>query len=447
MTDKIWEILTTLTEESQQAIEAKCKELGLDPNRGVVSLDESFINLNLARDILIELIEKNKLRNIPSSIQKNLLSHLEFVQKYQTGLISGSDEIVNLSDAIEKLNAVIWQYQFHNLTDGILGYKTKLDQLKNLDLEAKKLKRELNSGLKVKESIDLALIEANQSKEKLQKTITIAGESANNAALELARATDISQKAAALLASIQQNETTSTQQLTATKASNAEITTIERKIKEFHGEIDRHREILSGTTDEAKNTVQSNSVATEQLVSRLKELENQIKKQIEKATGYSLFHSFQTRQEALKKSKRYWAVALAFMVLVSIGLSMYVIHSTNVVDAAFLLKLSISLPLIYAITFCTIQYSRERKLEEEYAFKSNISISLVPYQELVEKLVAKEQQEERQKYAAFMIDSITKVFTSPTDKVFDHGEKQQRLDGKTMKHLSSILELIKLVKP
>jgi hypothetical protein len=448
MMDKILEILTTITEESQNAALTKCRELNLDPNRGVVSLDESFINLNSARSLLMDAVEKRKLIQLPITVQKNFLSYLQAIQKHQLGLISGTDEVVNLAAAIEQLNTAIWQYGFHNLSDEVLGYQKKLNQLKELDLESKKLKRELNAGLKVKEGIDQVLLEANKNKEALQKQIIAAQESANKTASELVRTTEISQKASALLATIQQNEITSTQQLAAIKTSNAEISVLEKKIKEFYGEVDKYREILSTSADESKNTIQSNNTATEQLISRLKELENQIRKQIEKATGYSLFHSFQTRQEALKISKRYWVWALIFMVAVSISLSAYVMKSTTGIDVAFFMKLSMSLPLIYAIAFCTIQYSRERKLEEEYAFKSNISISLVPYQELVEKLVSKEHQDERQKYATFIIDSITNVFTSPTDKVFDHGEKQQGFDAKTIKHFNSILEpIIKLVKP
>ena len=57
MIDKIWEILTTFTEEAQNTAFAKCKELGFDTNRGVVPLDESFINLNAARLILMDVIE------------------------------------------------------------------------------------------------------------------------------------------------------------------------------------------------------------------------------------------------------------------------------------------------------------------------------------------------------------------------------------------------------
>ena len=107
----MWEILTTLTEESQQAALSKCKELGLDPNRGVVSLDESFINLNSARSILMDAIEKKKLIQLPITVQKTLISYLEAISKYQAGLTTGTT-VVNLVNAIEQLNAAIWQYGF-----------------------------------------------------------------------------------------------------------------------------------------------------------------------------------------------------------------------------------------------------------------------------------------------------------------------------------------------
>jgi hypothetical protein len=91
----------------------------------------------------------------------------------------------------------------------------------------------------------------------------------------------------------------------------------------------------------------------------------------------------------------------------------------QVYNAAFYLKLSISIPIVYAIAFCNVQYSRERRLEEEYAFKSSISISLDPYQRLVGELVDKSKPEELSKYTAFIIESVNKVFTSPTGQIFE----------------------------
>ena len=110
-----------------------------------------------------------------------------------------------------------------------------------------------------------------------------------------------------------------------------------------------------------------------------------------------------------------------------------------------------AIPLIYAITFCNLQYSRERRLEEEYAFKSNISISLVPYKDLVEKLVNKTNPAEIEKFATFIMESVNKVFTSPTSKIFDAEEKQPHLSNRALKQLKPLFEavtsLAKTIRP
>lgn len=79
MINRIWEILTTLTEEAQKSAINKCKELGFDLNRGLVSLDESFINLNSAGSILMDAIEKQKLIQLPITVQQLILNSLEAI--------------------------------------------------------------------------------------------------------------------------------------------------------------------------------------------------------------------------------------------------------------------------------------------------------------------------------------------------------------------------------
>lgn len=439
---KMWTVLTTLTEEAQTAALEKCAELKFDPDRGDVPLEESFINLNTARHALVDAIEKKKLIQLPLSIQKSFLSYLEQISNYQTALINGSDQVVNLVNAIEALNAAIWQMRLRDLSGEVLGYETKMNQLKNQELELNGLKGELEKGLQKKNELEQLLDVIQKATEALQGKAAASDENVNKIGEDLKQVQDLSQKASALLATIQQNESVSIQQVASTKTGNAEVLALAQKIKEFHGQIDQYREKITTTGEDAKNTIQKNKAETEELVSALSQLENQIRVQIQKATGYSLFHSFQTRQEELAKSKRYWAGALVTLVAASLALSIFVINTTTAFDVAFFIKLSLSLPIIYAITFCTVQYSRERKLEEEYAFKSNISISLIPYQELVDKLVDKAQPTERQKYAAFIIDSVTKVFTSPTDKIFESGEKQKGLSDKALQQVLSIIEPI-----
>lgn len=443
MIDRMWEILTTLTEESKKAALAKCVELSLDTNRGEISLDESYINLNAAVIILKDAIEQKKLIQLPITIQTVLVAILELIAKHQTNLIAGSDEVINLSSAIEKLNTTIWQYGLHNLSNEVLGYQAKLNQLKTLEIDATRINDELKDGLKLKKKLDQLHIEAEKQLGLISQSLIAANQVSTEIAQALISTTDSSQKVSALLATVQQNETSSTQRLAASVQNDAEISALEKKIKEFFTQINDYRTKIDETSDSAATIVSNNTTRTNTLITKLADLEDQIKKQIQKATGFSLFHSFQTRQESISKSKNFWVKVLAGLLVATAGLTYYLVNTITGIDTSFFLKLSLSIPLIFAISFCSVQYSRERRLEEEYAFKSNISISLVPYQELVEKLVSIDQPEERQRYATFIMDSITKVFTSPTEEIFKEKSQGKGLgDVKTVKQITELIEAV-----
>ena len=341
----------------------------------------------------------------------------------------------------------MWQYGLYNLSKEILGYHAKLNQLKKQDLESKNLIRQLEDGLVLKSELERLLEDVKKSNGVIQATVVASEESGKKISESLNKTIELEQKTAAVYTTTQQNESNSTILLATTKASNAEVTAAEKRIKDFLEQIDAYRAKITSTGDDATKTIENNKAETDKLITNLKNLEDQIKDQIQKATGYSLFHSFQTRQVDLVKSKKFWIYALTIMVAISLALTIYIMKSTTNVDVAFFMKLSMSLPLIFAITFCTVQYSRERKLEEEYAFKSNISISLIPYLELVDKLVDPKLQTEKDKYATFIIDSINKVFTSPADKIFEGENTKGILNDKNIKQIVKIIEpLIKIAK-
>jgi hypothetical protein len=191
--------------------------------------------------------------------------------------------------------------------------------------------------------------------------------------------------------------------------------------------------------------ISDNELKTQERFEELIKLEDVIREKIRLATNFQLFHAFQTRQIAIAKGKDFWRNALfgfvtfSFVLAVAFIVYLFVAHPTY--DAAFYLKLSISFPLVYAIHFCSTEYSKERKLEEEYAFKGNISISLEPYRELVEKMIDKGDRADAAKYSDFVIASIDKVFTSPTQQIFGNKEAKAAADevADTSKGLTKIL--------
>ncbi|MGD0038318.1 MAG: hypothetical protein ABSC53_13615, partial [Bacteroidota bacterium] len=252
-----------------------------------------------------------------------------------------------------------------------------------------------------------------------------------------------------LFATVQKNEKNSTDELSKIKTTSSELTALEERIKEFYAKVDEYRKLIDITGQKANETVEKNNSKTVELTLELENLEDKIKESILRATGHSLFHSFQTRQETLAATKGFWIKAIGVLILISVGFSIWLGLSAAAqgINAAFYVKLSLSIPMAFAIGFCAVQYSRERRLEEEYAIRSNISISLVPYKELVEKLVDKTKDAERERYASFIIESVNKVFASPTDKIWQTTEKDSGNMDRSVKRIVSLLKpLIKEVR-
>jgi hypothetical protein len=126
---------------------------------------------------------------------------------------------------------------------------------------------------------------------------------------------------------------------------------------------------------------------------------------------------------------------------VSAGVTVWIAREAQYYRAdslAFWVKLSLTLPLGYAIGFCTVQYNKERRLEEEYAFKASISVSLNPYRDLIHSILKEDGTDDQTKYSDFVVDSVRNVFTPPTDKVFD----SEHRSGVTEKALKSAAELL-----
>ena len=179
-------------------------------------------------------------------------------------------------------------------------------------------------------------------------------------------------------------------------------------------------EDLQATLEQrSSETIEANQGKTRNLVEDLAKLKEQIKEQIQQATGFRLFGAFQSRQNEIVRAKNIWAYAVGTLVCISAGVTIWIAHEAQSYSAnsfAFWVKLSLTIPLAFAITFCTVQYNRERRLEEEYAFKSSISVSLNPYRELVQSILTG-TPEEASKYSEFVIDTVRNVFRLPLTSV------------------------------
>jgi histone H3/H4/uncharacterized integral membrane protein len=439
------ESLNALTEEFFAASIRKAEELNYDQNRGDISLSETYYNLAEIRDQLSDAIEKEKLSQLPLSMQRRYLIGLQNITAKINGLIGGADEIVNIANDVESLYVDLYHARLDKFTDEYLGYASKLNQLKHLITEAKALKKEVQGGVEQKSVLETLVQKIQKSSIEIQNLANTAAANVQTVNSEMQKVSEASQQIATVTSTVTASEKMVKDLLAEVRASDTAVKTIQKESEQFSADIAGFRDTIQNVQKNARDTIDENAKNTLNLVEELRKVENQIKDQIQKATGFSLFHSFQTRQVAIGKNKNKWLIAIGSMIAAALLITLWIANNHKGYDVAFYLKISLSLPLIFGISFCTVQYSRERKLEEEYAFKSNISISLIPYKDLIEQLSITPEQKER--YTAFLIDSISRVFTSPTETVFggNNGSSNQE---DAIKNLSKAMDsLMKPIEP
>ena len=136
---EILSVCNTLSAEAIETAENKAKANQFNVDRGEISFSEIAINLQSARDVLTDAIRNRKLIQLPITVQKDLLANLQAVARALQGIMNNSDEVLNLDSAVETLNTSIWKYGLHNLSDQVLGYQAKLNQLKQEEVRAKSL--------------------------------------------------------------------------------------------------------------------------------------------------------------------------------------------------------------------------------------------------------------------------------------------------------------------
>jgi hypothetical protein len=567
----IWRAATTLSNDAQDAATRKARELGFDLNKGRIPLEETLLNLSHNRDILLDAADKKKLVQLPLKLQYNLLAQTQKISEALNSLVNGTDALLALEDSVDDLMSLVWQYNLHNLSEEVLGFQSKMNQLKAQETLIRRVHREAEEFETSNSRAHTLLAQIDGVSKTTAELAKSVQSSVDQVSATLAKVQEQEQKIAALTIQGQQHDSSAAQYVANTKTASADVEALATKTRLSQSEIDgvktelgelltKVRNLLSSTektlaessgdfqrrfeqgkadqeaqintlreklngsiqesitngqtktdaliaasqkqaadleasvrslasetsarlsqaeathesrlstqltefnqkaeasaaeiraahtarlaeiTEKSDKAVAASDAEFKRLASNLDELEGRIKESIERATGYTLFHSFQKRQVDLGKSKKFWGIALACAVGVSLiasGAFIYSLRYVQVYNAAFYLKLSISLPIIYAIAFCSVQYGRERRLEEEYAFKSNISISLDPYQKLVAQLVDRSKPDELAKYTAFVIDSVNRVFTSPTERVFDEQHAEKNSAEKIIKAVGDVVE-------
>lgn len=182
-----------------------------------------------------------------------------------------------------------------------------------------------------------------------------------------------------------------------------------------------------------------------------KEFIDQKQEEIIKLTGFaadaSLGYTFNRRSGQLEKSVKFWRWAVPAMTVITLGwvaavFTQYFSNFNFTPDwNLVLMNIVKTLPMFAVLGFVIAQYSRERSIQEEYAFKSAVAMTITAYADKLNDPANKEKM---------IIESIQKVYEAP--KI--HGEKTLKkplLNSKrineSIDHLIEVLKQIEKLKP
>lgn len=390
---------------------------------------------------------------MPRNLQRTLNEHLNSLHSYLTNTAGGSNQVPSFSDEVDRLHHVLWQGGFRYRGKRVVGYEAKYAEIKRLVVEAERA-REVSAGIEQLRTQMASLVQgaSTQSQEISQLRETVTGQVAQIQAL-LDKAVETNSSLDTKLAEIESSATKAAEHASTAEAKAQSATTHEKRLAQFIERVDQNEKRLNdsvaaatkGLEDLGKDATKFKEDFQKEIdamVLRLKDVEKDITEKLSKATGYTLFHSFDARQKAIT-GHWIWLVLSVGALVGALLFASSVLSGLDSFTVATFVKVGITIPTAVLVGFALQQYSRERRLKEEYAFKSAVSLSLEPYRKLVEEAIEQLTPEERHHLADFLVRSIGTIFEAPTDKVFGVPKTRGPTDTKI---ISSVLEEAQKIK-
>ena len=224
--------------------------------------------------------------------------------------------------------------------------------------------------------------------------------------------------------------------------TRATIKTQMTEITAFYGEIEKHRSQMADVSKAAQSdfaelrkqsedSLADFSDRTDHIVKTNESLINQIQDHLRKAIGASLFSAFDTRRRQITWASWIWAVLLLLSLSGTIAFTFWFAkefaelakaNSSNLQWAVVYTRLVVVAPLAFLVAFTAKRYASERRAEEEWAFKSAISISLEPFRDLIARMKEKNQQTE------FVERLVSEIFDNPSKRLYTDSSSKEEKD-------------------
>jgi hypothetical protein len=230
------------------------------------------------------------------------------------------------------------------------------------------------------------------------------------------------------------------------KNLNSKVETLSLNIENNRTDFSNIKEVSKSLNEDIKVKIEEVNLTLETALENNKFIESR-KSLIENLTGLAadgaLGSKFGSRQGELDKKVKNWIFVLPFMTILTISwvIIVFTCLRANLSNEYFNLIVNIlkTSPAFLLLGFVFSQYTKERNLQEEYAFKAAVAMTLTAYSNLLENVDLPENKSRQD----MLTSSIELLYKQP--KI--HSEKNNTLLSLNARNLNeSVKKLTDLIK-
>ena len=396
---------------------------------GVESLLTDLSTLTQYENKFIKLSNYSERKQIADNLI-NILSYLE--------------SPTNLYNYIENLKIILRTYNIRNFSENLIQFEEEIDDIKITRIELEEvlsISNELEEKIIEKSyEIDKLYDEADEKFEKVQEKFKeiknelelISKEteivSGLNEDLE-----EIKEKAESNLTEITdiRTKSESNQKLIenfATKVQDRDnrLTELEQKIIENNKALLKYEDERKALLKEAEALIESAKTALN----------------YKTAEGLSASFSEQYKNSNKTWISAGWIIGAIFCLLITLGLGIWILHNINEDNKWYFIVgrfLLLPMPIIGAI-FCANQYTKQKNITEDYAYKTVIAKSIVGFSEQLKK-----NSTDNSEYITYIAKALEEIHKDPL-RAREHNSSKVKLDkiqfDKLVETLPKLLELL-----
>lgn len=335
---------------------------------------------------------------------------------------------VNLQSDLSHIHSYLTSSQFTTvepILDRLIHYQIKngfwnKSEVKSHSVDLEELKKQkilINLNQK---ALDKNLIDYNGLKTNLEKTISDFNVFVDDKKLELTQITTLLSTANAQLTEINTIVSNATNKDTEIdgilKNIKDKVTTVSESITEYETDFTAIKKDNSGLKLELETAIAKALEDIEKSKEGIEFIESN-RAEIVRLTGMSadgaLGSKFDQRQEKLEKGLVFWKKSVPGVTVLSViwVLVVFICLKANTGDIwiNLLINLLKTSPVFILMGFVFSQYKKERNLQEEYAFKSAVAMTLTAYSEMLSKADAEDNVSRQQ----MLLKSIEMVYNQP----------------------------------